>query len=212
MSITEQFKNFALLGAEWVMWVLVVLSIVSVTIMVERAIFFFGKRPNVNELIDKVRSYLKKKDFGGARKFLSEIKGVSPSIAAAALEEAEHGPDAVSEAANSARIREKLKLEKNLAYLGTVGNNAPFVGLLGTVIGIIEAFHQLSENTAGGASTVMAGISEALVATAIGLLVAIPAVVAFNTFNRRIKKLLGDADAITHSILSALEMTANKKG
>ncbi|MBN2526736.1 MAG: MotA/TolQ/ExbB proton channel family protein [Deltaproteobacteria bacterium] len=212
MSITEQFKNFALLGAEWVMWVLVALSIVSVAIMVERAIFFFGKRPNVSELIDKVRDFLKKKDFGGAREFLSGIKGVSASIAASALVEAEYGTDAVSEAANSARIREKLRLEKNLAYLGTVGNNAPFVGLLGTVIGIIEAFHQLSENTAGGASTVMSGISEALVATAIGLLVAIPAVVAFNTFNRRIKKLLGDADAITHSILSAMEIPAKKKG
>ena len=212
MNITEQFKNFALLGAEWVMWILIVLSIVSIAIMVERAIFFMGKRPDVNSLIDKVRKFLTKKDFDGARKLLSETKGVSPSIAAAALAEAENGPDAVSEAANSARIREKLILERNLAYLGTVGNNAPFVGLLGTVIGIIKAFNDLAENTTGGAATVMGGISEALVATAIGLLVAIPAVVAFNTFNRRIKKLLGDADAITHSILSGLEIKVSKKG
>ena len=212
MNITAQFKNFALLGAEWVMWILIVLSIISVTIMVERAIFFIGKRPNIGELITKVQEYLRKKDYDGARKYVGAIKGVSPAIAAAALAEAEHGSDSVSEAANSARIREKLKLEKNLAYLGTVGNNAPFVGLLGTVIGIIKAFHDLSENTAGGAATVMSGISEALVATAIGLLVAIPAVVAFNTFNRRIKKLLGDADAVTHSILSSLEMKSSGKG
>ncbi|MBN2718419.1 MAG: MotA/TolQ/ExbB proton channel family protein [Deltaproteobacteria bacterium] len=212
MNITEQFKNFALLGAEWVMWILIVLSIISITIMVERGIFFMGKRPDINDLIEKVKKLLSKKDFDGARKLMSETKGVSPAIAAAALAEAENGTDAVSEAANSARIREKLVLEKNLAYLGTVGNNAPFVGLLGTVIGIIKAFHDLSENTTGGASTVMGGISEALVATALGLLVAIPAVVAFNTFNRRIKKLLGDADAIVHSILSGLENKSAKKG
>jgi biopolymer transport protein ExbB len=212
MHITEQFKNFALLGAEWVMWILIALSIVSITIMVERFIFFTGKRPDVGDLIDNVKKFLRKKDFSGARKLVAETRGISPAIAAAALAEAENGPEAVSEAANSARIRQKLKLEKNLAYLGTVGNNAPFVGLFGTVIGIIKAFHDLSENTSGGASTVMSGISEALVATAIGLLVAIPAVVAFNTFNRRIKKLLGDADAITHSILSDLETNASKRG
>jgi biopolymer transport protein ExbB len=211
MNITEQFKNFALLGAEWVMWILIILSVISVTIIVERAIFFVGKRPDIGELIDRVKGFLNKKDFSGARKFLSGVKGISPAIAAAALEEAENGASSVSEAADSARIREKLKLEKNLAYLGTVGNNAPFVGLLGTVIGIIKAFHDLSENTAGGASTVMSGISEALVATAIGLLVAIPAVVAFNTFNRRIKKLLGDADAVVHSILSSLEVKSSRK-
>lgn len=209
MNITEQFKSFALLGAEWVMWVLIVLSIVSVTIMVERGIFFFGKRPDVGVIIEKIKEFLREKDFTGAQKYLESIGGTSPSIAIAAITEAQYGVSAVEEAASSARIREKLKLEKNLAYLGTVGNNAPFVGLFGTVIGIIQAFNDLSLNATGGASTVMAGISEALVATAIGLLVAIPAVVAFNTFQRRIKTLLGDADAVVHTILSGLETHAH---
>ncbi|MBN2340154.1 MAG: MotA/TolQ/ExbB proton channel family protein [Deltaproteobacteria bacterium] len=214
MNITEQFKSFALLGAEWVMWVLIALSVVSVTIMVERAIYFFGKHPDVSEIIDKVREFLRKKDIAGAKEFLASKQGIAPAIAHAALKEAPNGLQAVEEAASSARIREKLKLEKNLAYLGTVGNNAPFVGLLGTVIGIIQAFDDLSLNATGGASTVMAGISEALVATAIGLLVAIPAVVAFNIFQRRIKTRLGDADAVVHTILSGLNPTspASKKG
>jgi biopolymer transport protein ExbB/TolQ len=116
----------------------------------------------------------------------------------------------VDEAAAGALIQERLRLERNLAFLGTVGNNAPFVGLFGTVIGIILAFHELSLNTQGGASTVMAGISEALVATAIGLFVAIPAVAAFNIFQRRIKAILGDADAVVHVILSGLKGQTNE--
>lgn len=204
MNITETFKGFSLLGAEWVMWVLVALSLISIAIMIERAIYFFGQRPNVATLIDDVRKLLRTSDFAGVRKRLESVKGVAPTVALDAMTEAERGSDAVSEAAASAMVRERLRLERNLAYLGTVGNNAPFVGLFGTVIGIIQAFNELSLNTAGGASAVMAGISEALVATAVGLLVAIPAVAAFNTFQRRIKALLGDADALVHTLLSGL--------
>ena len=74
-------------------------------------------------------------------------------------------------------IQEKHKMDKGLVILGTLGNNAPFIGLFGTVIGIIKAFHDLAQNPEGGPSVVMAGVSEALVATAVGILVAIPAVI-----------------------------------
>ena len=208
MSITEYFKGFSHLGAEWVMWVLVVLSLVSISIMIERAIFFFGLRPKVTALIDDLHKRLLDGDIEGARKHVEAMKGVAPAVARIALADAERGPISVEEAAASAMIREKLRLEKNLAYLGTVGNNAPFVGLFGTVIGIINAFNDLSMNATGGASTVMAGISEALVATAVGLLVAIPAVAAFNIFQRRIKAILGDAQALIHAILSGLHGNA----
>jgi biopolymer transport protein ExbB len=91
--------------------------------------------------------------------------------------------------------------------LGTLGSNAPFVGLLGTVIGIVQAFEQLqlsgAANGSGGAMNgVMGAIAEALVATAIGLVVAIPAVAAFNAFQRRIKTILGNAEALRHIVLS----------
>jgi len=204
MNITESFKGFALLGAGWVMWVLVVLSLISIAIMIERVIYFFGQRPNVSLLIDDVRKLLRADDYEGVKRRLQSVKGVAPAVALNALAEVDRGVGAVGEAAASAMIRERLRLERNLAYLGTVGNNAPFVGLFGTVIGIIQAFNELSLNTSGGASAVMSGISEALVATAMGLLVAIPAVAAFNTFQRRIKALLGDADALVHTLLSGL--------
>lgn len=206
MSVTESFKGFALLGAEWVMWVLIVLSLISIAIMIERAIFFFGQRPNVTAIIDDLRKLLHDGDIAGARKRLEGVKGVAPSVGRVALVEAERGTEAVAEAAASAMIRERLLLDRNLAYLGTVGNNAPFVGLFGTVIGIIQAFNELSLNSTGGAATVMGGISEALVATAVGLLVAIPAVAAFNVFQRRIKALMGDSDALVHAVLAGLSV------
>ena len=99
------------------------------------------------------------------------------------------------------KTRERLRLERRLPFLATLGSNGPFVGLFGTVLGIIKAFHDLAATagTAGaGASTVMAGISEALVATAIGLLVAIPAVVAFNYFSRRVRVRMAEVDWMAH--------------
>ena len=209
MNIIEAFKGFALLGAEWVMWVLVVLSLVSISIMIERVIYFFGKGTDVQSLGREILKLIKEGDFKGARDLLDKRNGVAAQVAKSALGEAERGPDAADEAASSELIVQRSRLERNLAFLGTVGNNAPFIGLFGTVLGIIQAFHDLSLNTQGGASTVMAGISEALVATAIGLLVAIPAVIAFNIFQRRIKALLGDANALTHTLLSGLRGNGN---
>ena len=211
MNIVEHFKGFALLGAEWVMWLLVALSLVSIAIMIERAIYFFGQRPDVSGLSEELKKLLSVGDIDGARGKLEHLRGVAPGVATEALSQADMGVEAVDEAAASAMVRQKLRLEKNLAFLGTVGNNAPFVGLFGTVIGIIRAFNDLSLNSTGGASTVMAGISEALVATAVGLMVAIPAVAAFNIFQRRIKALLGDADSLVHSLLSGLQAAEHNR-
>jgi len=205
MNIIDSFLRFSLLGAEWVMWVLIALSLISITIMIERTIYFFGQRPDISKFSGEMMRLLSKGDIKGAKSKIEGVKGVSAEVARVAMAEAHRGPDAVDEAAAGALIQERLRLERNLAFLGTVGNNAPFIGLFGTVIGIILAFHDLSLNTQGGASTVMAGISEALVATAIGLFVAIPAVAAFNIFQRRIKAILGDADAVVHVILSGLK-------
>jgi len=89
----------------------------------------------------------------------------------------------------------KLILEKRLGVLATFGNNAPFIGLFGTVLGVIDAFHSLSSDNSLGVTTIMGGISEALVATAAGLFVAIPSVMAYNYFVRRIKMLLLELEA-----------------
>jgi biopolymer transport protein ExbB len=108
----------------------------------------------------------------------------------------------------SAKARERMSLERNLGVLGTLGNNTPFIGLFGTVLGIMRAFADLAKNQTGGAGPVMAGISEALVATAVGLMVAIPAVIFFNIFQGRLRRMMGRVDAMAHLILSATEGAA----
>src|SRR3954464_12253293 len=113
---------------------------------------------------------------------------------------------AVAEAISSIIEKRRLQYEQGLFILGTLGNNAPFVGLFGTVLGIIRAFADLSMSNKAGAQTVMAGISEALVATAVGLFVAIPAVLAFNVFQRLLKRVIGRSNALAHAIAAGMHV------
>jgi len=205
MNITEKFLSFSLLGAEWVMWLLIILSIISVGIMIERAVFFWRRVSGLEKLMPDFRRLLTEGDFKGAKKILEDSRKLQASAVAVAVDYVDNGAGAVEEAVDEGVSLLRPQLERRLAFLGTVGNNAPFVGLFGTVLGIIQAFHDLSLNTQGGASTVMAGISEALVATAMGLLVAIPAVAAFNYFMRRVKLTLASVDALRHALLAAVK-------
>jgi biopolymer transport protein ExbB len=109
------------------------------------------------------------------------------------------------------RARWKKEAERNLIVLGTLGNNVPFVGLFGTVLGVIKELHDLG-GSKGEAGEVMKGLSQALVATAIGLLVAIPAVVAYNFFQRKLKVILGGADETAHTVLALAHAREHEAG
>jgi biopolymer transport protein ExbB len=211
MHITEKFLAFTLLGAEWVLWLLIALSVVSLAIMIERAWFFATHRVDVDTLANRLRALLAKGSLSEA-KSLVEGDSVEAHVVSAGLSEVGRGPNAVGEAMVGKKAQERLRLERNLAFLGTLGNNAPFIGLFGTVLGIIKAFHDLAGNQAGGAAVVMSGISEALVATAVGLMVAIPAVVGFNFFNRRVRATIANVDGLAHVVLAQLRGEADEKG
>jgi biopolymer transport protein ExbB len=138
---------------------------------------------------------------------VARSKSAEAAIVAAGLKQLARGSEAAAEAMASATALQRMRLERRLAFLGTLGNNAPFIGLLGTVIGIVQAFDKLqgagaSGGATGPASDVMGAISESLVATAIGLVVAIPAVAAFNYFQRRIRATLASSEALTHILLA----------
>ncbi len=210
MNITEQFLNFTLLGAEWVLWLLIGLSVLSIGIMVERLLYFQARRFDAAALIRDVRRALEDDDDTALTKRYRDRPAMAAQVALRGIAERHKGIDAVSEAMNSEKTRARQEHEHYLIILGTLGNNAPFIGLFGTVLGIIKAFNDLSENTQGGAEVVMLGISEALVATAVGLMVAIPAVVAFNYFNRRVRAATSSTDVIAHSILA--EMHGKEQG
>ena len=209
MHIAEHILAFTLLGSEWVLWLLVFLSILSVTIMVERAIAMSGRLVGFDSLSDKLHASLAAGDLAGAKDMLGEPRSPEVRIALVGLAELPRGSSAAVEAMASARSRERLAMEKHLGILGTLGNNAPFIGLFGTVLGIIKAFADLAKNQGGGAAVVMAGIAEALVATAVGLLVALPAVVAYNIFQGRIRRTMGRVDAMAHLILTGAREDAD---
>jgi biopolymer transport protein ExbB len=99
---------------------------------------------------------------------------------------------------------ERMRMERGLAVLATVGSNAPFIGLFGTVLGVIQAFHDLAAAQHEASEAVMAGIAEALVATGIGLAVAIPAVVLYNLFNRWVKSRMSRADSLADLVIAKL--------
>jgi len=134
---------------------------------------------------------------------LNEIKDISgdrDSIEGRALSYGlrhikDNGVNGLEEVFNSYALMERPKLEKYLNFLATVGSNAPFIGLLGTVFGIMDAFRGLATSQ-GDASAVMIGISKALVATAIGLIVAIPAVIAYNYFQKQVKGILQNLESV----------------
>ena len=202
MNISEHMLAFTNLGSGWVLWLLVFLSILSVAVMVERAIAMAGRVNDFDAVSDKLRAALAKGDGKAARELLGAPRCPEVRVALVGLDELSRGSTAAVEAMASARSRERLFLEKHLGILGTLGNNAPFIGLFGTVLGIIKAFADLAKNQGGGAAVVMAGIAEALVATAVGLLVALPAVVAFNIFQGRIRRTMGRVDALAHMVLT----------
>ncbi len=208
MNIVEQSKNVMLqFGASPVMYFMIGLSVVSVAIMVERAWFFWANTGELKRLVTELGRHLGKNDVAGARRLVESDSSVEASVVLAGLQQVDRGADAADEAMAAATVMGRLRLEQRLSFLGTLGNNAPFVGLLGTVIGIVQAFDQLERSgaSAGGGSEVMGAIAEALVATAIGLCVAIPAVAAFNAFQRRIKQALSNCEALSHVLLAYLK-------
>ena len=205
------------LGATWVLLLMLGLSVISLAIMLERAWLYWSIRDDAATLMRDLGRLLRGGDLEGARRRLEASPSAEAAVVIAGIVEANMGHEAAEEAMAGASALQRLKLEKRLTFLGTLGNNAPFIGLLGTVIGIIGAFDELGKaknaTLAGAAQVapeaVMSNIAEALVATAVGLLVAIPAVAAFNMFQRVVKTTLSNTEALSHVLLAHLKATGD---
>jgi biopolymer transport protein ExbB len=205
-------------GASWVMWLMIALSVVSVAIMLERAWFFMSLSDDLVVLAKELRTSLED-SIEAALKRMEASPSAEAAVVTAGLAMAHKGPAAAEEAMAGALALQRMRLERRLAYLGTLGNNAPFIGLLGTVIGVVGAFAALGEaaktpvaqatSQALAPQAVMSSIAEALVATAVGLAVAIPAVAANNYFQRLIKATLANTDALSRILLSHLKAEPN---
>src|SRR5450432_2870456 len=205
-SIDSQVLDLMLrAGSSWVIYLLMGLSVVALAVVLERSWFFVQERRPRLVLEDSMAA-LRKGDVAAALARLAGARSMEIAVARECLLHASDGIAAVDERRAGALERERARFERNLAFLGTLGNNAPFIGLFGTVLGIIRAFHDLAGSALQGTQAVMSGIAEALVATGIGLLVALPAVATYNAFTRAVERRTSATEVISHEILALLKI------
>lgn len=180
-----------------VLFILILMSVISVGMIFER----FMSLKKISDESERVRMRIKMalqtnslQDFEDIAKDPSSLEGRAAAQAVKHMKES--GSHGLEEVFNAFVLTERPALEKYLAVLATIASNAPFIGLLGTVLGIMKAFNDLAQATDAGQQTVMAGISVALVATATGLFVAIPAGIFYNYFTRKVKAIFVSLESI----------------
>jgi biopolymer transport protein ExbB/biopolymer transport protein TolQ len=211
----ENLQEIAKVGATAVLYLLIGLSVISVGIIVERWWYYRRRRTDIKKLSDAVGKLLRKGDREGVLNILKGSRAVEAAVILEALEYYDEGPDSFTEMVEKAVRDRRGNVEAGLLFLGTLGNNAPFIGLFGTVLGIVHAFRELGAaqpGAAGGGNmdNVMNGIAEALISTAIGILVAIPAVVFYNMFSKRAAQIEENVGSLENVVLAHLKSTSGE--
>jgi biopolymer transport protein ExbB/TolQ len=211
-SLVQTILGLPIFHSEWVLYLLIALSVISIGVIVERWRFYRRHRVDVDALGAALVQILDKGDIEAAAGLLRRHDSLETNVTLAGLRAYDRGPESVEDLIAGALGREKARYEKRLGFLATLASNAPYVGLFGTVLGIMRAFRDLSTNMAEASGAVMAGIAEALLATAIGLLVAIPAVIAFNAFRSRVKSATTGGETLARLLLSNLKAVDDGRG
>lgn len=209
MNIVDTLLKISLLGSAWVLYLLLLLSVISLGVVIDRALFFRRNSKRGGEALRKALfNALRNHDEDGAKVVLRDSGTVEGQAVARAFTFREGGAPAFGDALDAELSYVKAGLERGMTFLGTVGNNAPFIGLFGTVIGVIGAFHELGSAAAraGAMGSVMSGIAEALIATGVGIFVAIPAVIAYNVSQQRIAEIERSAFSLGHIVSAYLEL------
>ncbi len=199
-EIGGTFMRFMLLS--WVMWVLLAFSIVALAIIIERWLVLRKAKINVNEFLAKLRKALiVNRSIRDAIKICEQYRGPLASIMKAGLLKYGQPKEDIEKTIETAALHEVGRLEKRLVFLSSIANVAPLLGFFGTVSGMIKSFDALAEQGLSNPGAVASGISEALVTTAAGLLVAIPTQLAYNYFMSRINKFVRDIETSANMLL-----------
>ncbi|QLY25882.1 MotA/TolQ/ExbB proton channel family protein [Bdellovibrio sp. HCB185ZH] len=207
--LAEKIFGVAHLADQVVLWLLLVLSILSIGMILER---FFALRKVSNES-QRVRAKIKLALQSNSVEDIEDLAKDPDSLEGRAAGQAmkylrASGSKGLEEIFNTIALSERPDLERYLNFLATLGSNAPYIGLFGTVLGIMKAFNDLATAAEAGQQTVMAGISMALVATAAGLFVAIPAVIAYNYYSKQVRGIFNSLESVKELCLAY----AKKKG
>jgi biopolymer transport protein ExbB/biopolymer transport protein TolQ len=209
--LMQKLVFVASVTSQAVLYVLLALSVLSIGVIIERWVYFLKRREDMDKLSDRLRKAFGHGDVSAARDVLRKSKSVEAAIVREALDWYDDGPDAVEQIlAKGTRLRRK-SFEGGLLFLGTLGNNAPFIGLFGTVLGIVTAFRELGSAQMGAMGNVMSGIAEALIATAVGILVALPAVIFYNVFQKKGSDIEEQAAALGNVVIAGMRATTRPK-
>jgi len=184
----------------WVMWPLLIFSVLSWAVILERIYTYLTIRPKLAEIATSLVQSLRSGDSNSARQICMAGKPQISDVFINALE-TKRPRELAERMTERSRVRLMSQLKRNLWILGTIGSASPFVGLLGTVVGIVRAFNDMAEKGAGGFSVVAGGISEALIATAFGLIVAIVALLGYNIFVTAANQTLNGVKLATEELL-----------
>ena len=195
-------------GETFVFAMLIFASILALAVGMERAVIF---KRNSNKKISRFAAdliaLLRKRDLKKAAETAREFgENVYTRFALFSIDHANDNAHGLQDLMAGKILEEKIELEKRLTILNTLGNNAPFIGLLGTVLGVIKAFHGLGTLGSTGADVVMRSISKALLATAAGLFIAIPVVMANNYFSKKVKTIIQQLEILSREISASLYM------
>jgi biopolymer transport protein ExbB/TolQ len=211
-SLVQTILGLPLFQSEWVLYLLLLLSVVSIGAIIERWYFYRSHAVDVEAIAGALSQRLSEGDVQAAAMALGRHDALETNAILVGLRAWDRGPESVEDLIAGTLGREKIRYERRLGLLATLASNAPYVGLFGTVLGIIRAFRDLSTNMADASQAVMAGIAEALLATALGLLVAIPAVIAFNVFKARVREAATDCEMLARTLLSNLKAVDSGRG
>jgi biopolymer transport protein ExbB/TolQ len=204
-GLVQRLLSLPVFRSEWVLWLLLTLSFLSVAVMVERWFFYRRRKINFEAVKDEFTKALDKGDFDAAAKLLAKHNSMETNVTLAGLRGYDKGPESVDELLAGALSRAKGEYERRLSILATLASNSPYIGLFGTVLGIVHSFKEMSKDITNASAGVMSGIAEALIATAVGLLVAIPAVVAYNVFKGMVKDAVTNTDGLTRVLMAELK-------
>ena len=202
--MTTELDLLHILRSSFALLVLLFCSVLMVTVIVERWWSLRRAEVDVDGFLDRIRKFVEEDHHKEAMALCDSHPGPIPGLVGQALLNRHKTRAYASEIMNAHRLEARLKLEKHLIVLGTLGNSAPFIGLFGTVVGIIKAFRDLALAGTGGPTIVAAGIAEALVATAAGLAVAIPASIFYNYFMKRVQTMAVQMESVQIRILTYL--------
>ncbi|PWU12849.1 MAG: tolQ protein [Bdellovibrio sp.] len=201
--LTEHVFAIAHFADQAVLYLLLLLSILSIGLILERWIALRQVAHDSRRVRTRVRAALGSNNLEDVEALSREQESLEGRALACGLRHIKHnGVEGLEELFNTFALAERPELERSLSFLATLGSNAPYIGLFGTVLGIMKAFNDLARSTDAGQQTVMAGISLALVATAAGLFVAIPAVISYNYFQRQVRGVFQSLESVKELCLA----------